>query len=415
MKRIAAVLVSVMLAGAVAPASAREDGYTRLFAVDLDAPLPSYQELQERYGKNNIYDRRYDFSWNIGHKFDDIFARTILTYGTSDKRLKPEGEEMLLAMVEALPPETYPYIGPYLHTVSGMSPKILNLPGIKETKNKFPERIAPQLKSIKNLEFLSPYLYYLLMPEIWPDYVPPATERIPQETTYPKLKYNPGFYAMLRRLVPPESFYPSAEDKQPFHQRQRTLEITPDTPLTTADVKAFVSTLPKVRDFAAKEGRLTELTRAGILVNAYEAEQGKALPLNTLKDLVNPCRRLAQRIRLLGLENEFVTLIGTEGFRLNEWAYTCDRIIKAYRVSKMSPAAVATVLDYKQGIYNKEQLRALPEYVKGGQLAAMFSLVEMYRAPLPDVMSVRPNRRSIETELKRSDYTLAGVPIAVSP
>ena len=40
---------------------------------------------------------------------------------------------------------------------------------IKETKNKFPTRIAPQLADIEDLEFLSPYLYYLLMPEMWPE------------------------------------------------------------------------------------------------------------------------------------------------------------------------------------------------------------------------------------------------------
>ena len=62
-------------------------------------------------------------------------------------------------MIQSLPKQYYPYIGPYLHTVPNMSPKILNLPGIKETKNQFPERIAPQLKDIPNLEFLSPYLY----------------------------------------------------------------------------------------------------------------------------------------------------------------------------------------------------------------------------------------------------------------
>ena len=48
--------------------------FAKIFAVDLGSPLPSFAELKQSYVKNNIYDRKYDFSWNIGHKFDDVFA-----------------------------------------------------------------------------------------------------------------------------------------------------------------------------------------------------------------------------------------------------------------------------------------------------------------------------------------------------
>ena len=53
-----------------------------------------------------------------------------------------------------MPPQMYEYIGPYLHTVPGIPEKVLNMPGIKETKNKFPSRIAPQLADIEDIEMI---------------------------------------------------------------------------------------------------------------------------------------------------------------------------------------------------------------------------------------------------------------------
>ena len=66
----------------------------------------------------------------------------------------------MLEQLKNTPKEYYPYIGPYLHTIPGISEKVLNLPGIKETKTGFRKRIAPQLADIENLEFMSPALYF---------------------------------------------------------------------------------------------------------------------------------------------------------------------------------------------------------------------------------------------------------------
>ena len=61
-------------------------------------------------------------------------------------------EKMLL--LENMHKEYYQYIGPYLHTVPTISEKVLNMPGIKETKNKFPTRIAPQVADIEDIEIV---------------------------------------------------------------------------------------------------------------------------------------------------------------------------------------------------------------------------------------------------------------------
>ena len=132
---------------------------SKYFEVDLDAPLPDISALKKEYAsKTAIYKPRYILGYELGKGFDPVWKGVINTYGTSEKRLKSVGEDDLFDMIVSLPKEMYPYIGPFLHSTPNISEKILNLPGIKETKNKFPERIAPQLQDIEDLEFLSPYL-----------------------------------------------------------------------------------------------------------------------------------------------------------------------------------------------------------------------------------------------------------------
>ena len=79
-------------------------------------------------------------------------------------------EEDIYNALKRLPPIAYPYIGPYLHSVPYMSERILNMPGIKETKGKFPTRIAPQMRGYakKYGKYMSKHLYVFLMPEAWP-------------------------------------------------------------------------------------------------------------------------------------------------------------------------------------------------------------------------------------------------------
>ena len=46
--------------------------YSAFYAVDLSEELPSLDKLRKMYVKNTIYDKKYEFSWNIGHKFDEV-------------------------------------------------------------------------------------------------------------------------------------------------------------------------------------------------------------------------------------------------------------------------------------------------------------------------------------------------------
>lgn len=403
--------------GAVTATKAKtqdEYDYSKFFAVDLQEKLPSIDKLREMYVKNTIYDRRYEFAWNIGHKFDEFFGEVIKTYGSSDKRIKKQGEDELYAMIKNMPKELYPYIGPYLHTVPNMSGKILEMPGIKETKNKFPERISEHVKGIKNLEFLSPFMYFVLMPEIWPDYK--DTREYPKEKPiYAKVKYDEKFWQKVRAMVRPEDYYPNREKKgEDIKDKLRTINPSLGTPLSSADVKAFGRTLREINEFSKAPGRMALLSEARILINNHEDATGKGLPVNTLKDLVNPCQRLIQRLRVTRLEGEFMQIVGKEGFSPEEWAYTCDKTIKAYRLSRINWSTVASILNYKQNLY-KETIMDMPLIFRGRQVSAMLAIPEMYKASREDVEAVRKNRQMLSEEFKAIDYTIAGAPIDVSP
>ena len=157
-----------------------------------------------------------------------------------------------------------------------------------------------------------------------------------------------------------------------------------------------------------------ELTEARWLINQYEASQNQALPINTLKDMVNPCQRLVQRLKLIGRHFEFAKIVAKEGFSLEEWAYTCDKTIKAYRVSKMTASTLQAVMDLQDNVY-KSELQKLPDIFKGTQVITMLAIPEMYKAPYKDVQAVKKNRRELEKLFKELDYTLVDAPIEIMP
>ena len=407
MKRftIAFVLVFCFVFGA----SAEKRDYSKYFEVDLDAPVPDLQKLAEEIrAQKQVYNPRYLVSWELGEAFDGVFREVITTYGTSEKRIKAGYEDDLVEVISALPKEFYPYIGPYLHTVPGIPEKILNMPGIKETKNKFPERIAPQLQDIEDLEFLSPYLYILLMPEMWPEDVPQEKPQ-KRQAKFPRTPYNPDYYAKIFESVPEGGFGgANARGETSLKDKLRTLKITKTSPLTTADIKAFLNTLDGVFAFSTFENKL-KLFRTESLLNYYEAKNDNVLPMNSLKDMVNPCQRLALKIKWAGMETEFSKAVASEGFGLKEWAYTCDKTIKAYRAIIVSESRVAGIRQFKRGLYDSAFQGLSPKW-REKQYATMYSVIEMYKTNKNDILEALKN----ESEIKKKIYPFGPV-FVISP
>ena len=377
-------------------------------------PLPKYEDLQQKYIiERRRYNRRYEYYWGIGNLFDNVFRATITDYGSSERRIRHEHEEDLLDMLSLIPKEYYQYIGPYLHTVPNMPEKVLNMPGIKETKNKFPTRIAPQLAGIEDLEFLSPYLYYLLMPEMWPE------NRIPQEMpvmkkSSPKVEYDEKLYQKIRTLVPEDEFIPGAKPEVKVGNSDlRTIHPDVNSPLTSADIKAFARTLPKVYAIGENIYTMGRIYGAGNLLDIWEIENNIGLPMNSLKDIVNPCQRLVQKLRLAGLETNLRMAVGGEGFSPEEWAYTCDKTIKAYRMGMIRSGTLASIKAFQNGAYDEYLEETLGGKKADLQFATMQAMVEMYKAPLNDILEVRKNRKLLKKEFEAGKYRILGQPISV--
>ncbi|MDR1694624.1 MAG: hypothetical protein LBR70_05500 [Lactobacillaceae bacterium] len=389
--------------------------YTRLFDIDLEEKLPPIEELREKYiNPNQDFDRKYDYHWNIGNVFDEVFKATIVSYGSSTKRIPHEEEKNLERVLNVIPKEYWEYIGPYLHTVPGIPEKILNMPGIKETKNRFPTRIARELEDIEDIEFLSPYLYFMLMPEAWPSYR--ETEEIPRKrflSNPGKTKYDPEFFNKIKELVPEENYYPGSGISQSLKSRLRTINPTKDSPLTSADVKAFVSTIYDVEKFGEEDYNVLKISEAGSLLEAWEIDNGKGLPVQALKAVVNPCQRLAQKIRLAGLEYKFLKVIGKQGFDLNSWAYTCDKTFKAYRVASLNSKYIPSIMNYQRKVYEKE-VQMLDDESAQQQYATMQSIAEMYKAPIEDVLEVRSSGDELRKEILKIQETLIDSPVIMN-
>lgn len=409
------VLAGIMLTvSAVHAAIPNKEKYDKYFEVDLNAELPTYDALQKNYfDKHSVYDRKYDWHWNIGNVFDAVFRTAINGYGSTEKRVKAAHEEAMLTALELLPPEYYQYVGPFLHTVPSMSEKVLNLPGIKETKNRFPDRIAPQLADVEDLEFLSPYLYFLLMPEAW------SENQTPQEQ--PRMKQQPvksvrntKLYDLIKKIVPADEFYPgAAEDKGPDMSDLRTIDITADSPLSSGDIKAFVKTLPELNKLQGNVEAMAKIYGAGSLLDVWENEQGNGLPVNSLKDLIYPCRRLVQKMRIAGEENYLRYIVAKEGFTPEEWAYTCDKTISAYRMITLSHSTVLSLKAYAFGVYDDYTREVLGDKAEM-QFINMQAALRMHEVPRHDVLEAYKNRKLLRDAFHQAGYSVIAAPIAIS-
>lgn len=412
MRRLAAILTIAVLTAAGNAGAVSMADYQKAFVIDLDNDtFPTFAELEQQFNEENkLYDPRYHTVWELLGEFDrDFYARTA-TYGINEKRLKWEEEEDVLAIINSLPEDMYPYIGPMLFLIPNMSEKVLNLPKIKETKNKFPERIAPQLKDVEDIEFLSPFLYYLLKPEMWPENQ--KNIEIPQMTPYhPKVVYDEKFYQKIKSIVRPEKYMLDGDtENRVTRSEMRTINPDRNTLLTSADVRAFANTIDTVEDwYRSGDNRYRVSQAAAMLMAREQADDPTIAP--GLRDLVNPCARLVVKAKIIGRERELAFRVAKEGFTLHEWAYTCDKVVKAYRTSLMTRYMLQAIKSYKNGTYDDEINKLSPKY-RAMRYSTMQAIVEMYKTPLADLREVRKNRSLLEDTWRKYNFQLAETPLS---
>ena len=380
------------------------------FEINLEKDkIPSLEELEKFfYKESTLYSPRYKSVYDLLGDFDKEFYQISKNYGNTEKRLKWQQEDQIIAILEKLPKEMYPYVGPMLFEVPGMSEKVLNMPGIKETKNQFPKVIAEQLKDVEDIEFLSPFLYYILMPEAWPENY--RRVELPQlRKMHPKVNYDEKFYLALKKIVVPEDYMIKGGKKRIGKSDLRTINPTPDTLLTAADVAAFARTIETTENWV--EVNKYELSKVTSMWLNYDVQNGdETVP--GMKDMVNPCQRLVQKAQILGKERELAALVAGEGWTLYEWAYTCDKTIKAFRLGHISSTMVQALRMYRSGVYDEETEKLSPQ-MRAWRFSTMQALSEMYNAPLSDVKEVRKNRALLNEKWKNYGYKIFGVTLGL--
>lgn len=399
-----------------APLSAAEIDYDHLFDIDNQEVFPLITELESDYKKETaIYDWRYNYSWNMPKVFDSDFKNNIFRFGAFEKRLENVDEESLLKDLKHLPREFYPYIGPVLHTVRGLSGKILDLPGIKETKNKFPDRIAAGLSHIPNLQYASPELYLFLMPEVFGENLDSIEFPQPVLRRGKKMRgrIDPRFINKLIATTPIKN-YALNSAPIPAATGVRNYLANPSAPLSGADVKAFIATLDGLQTFRQQDNNEIELIMADPLINLWDKKNGIDPNVSYLKKAVNPCQSIIRKIKLTGKKNAFQQIIGGQAFGLDDWAQTCDKVIKAYRVVKAPHSYITSIKMMKTGYYEKslERLGYTPNEIQQ-QKYFLHAALQMYKTTRQNIEAVTPYRDELKQMFNILGPQYMGVPLAI--
>jgi hypothetical protein len=397
-------------------AAAQIKEYDRIYDIDLNESVPLITELQREYKETKSpYNWKYDFTWDMPKQFNTDFRQTIKGFSLSEKRLENPDEEMLLRALKQVPEEFYPYIGPSLYTVKGLSGKILDLPGIKGTKNQFPPKIASVFADIPNIEFVSPAFYPYLLPQLWGEDLEVLEFPTPQKkpSSLPKIKINPEFIKKLNQKVRFEDYALTNADK-PKSEGIRHYNFRKDTPLSTADVRAFAATLPDLQDFRQHNFNEMNLIYSGGLIAFQDEKKGINRDVSYLKNAVNPCQSIARKIKWSGLRLEFQNIIGKQAMGLSDWAYICERTIKAYRQISLNSANAISLRMLRSGlVYRLMSKYDFTPEERQQQRYFLEATVRMYETTEEDIKAVKPLRSDLQKKLISLGPSYGGTPIVL--
>lgn len=403
----------ILLLSAQSQAQLKEFEHT--YDVDLNEEIPMLWRLQKEYRKSRSdYDWHYDYSWNIPPVFDKDFDQSIKRFGTIEKRIENADEEALLRDLQRLPKEFYPYIGPVLHTVPGLSGKILDLPGIKETKNQFPQKVASKLAAIPDIEFVSPGLYIYLMPMIFGEGI--NSREFPQITNkhqnMPPIRIKKELLESALKEVPTEKFALNAT-ALPKNPGIRHYNAEASTPLSQADVKAFIGTLDGLLKFKSDLKTDVKFISLNGVMSYWDEKHGVNKNAAFLKTMVNPCQTIARKVKWLGLRQEFQKIIGPQAFGLDDWAYTCDKTLKAYRSASQTHAEITVMNILKKG-YIYAMINQFDYYTPEERLTHKYFIeasIQLYQSTLADMDAVKPYKDELQQRLGKFGSNILGTPL----
>lgn len=259
-------------------------------------------------------------------------------------------EDDIYRLILMLPKYAYQYIGPFIHEMPYVSDRILNIPGIKETKGKFPTRIAPQMKEYvkKYGKYMSTHLYIYLMPEAW---ARPQREKSTfkgyskiikiDENTKPDDLFILNNVSLLNKhqMLSADKYRTGEALQKKVRPQTPAEKVTQTSALTEGDVEAALASFKAIeQEFGTN--RFDEF---------HTALRDMSLSDNNLMgEMLNPMQTLVDKINRLPEKDRFAKTVAKHGFTPESWGITVDKIIKARRVANMSPAVALNLAAWRK-------------------------------------------------------------------
>lgn len=322
-------------------------------------------------------------------------------------------EDDMYDLIVSMPPYTYQYFAPFLHTLPYMPERIMNIPGIKELKGKFPTRIAPQMKEYaeKYGKDMSPHLYVYLMPEAWP-----SQEREKEtfkgynkiitidEDTKPEDLFIINRASVLNEheMPSPERYRSGAFEQRVVRPQTPADQVTETSALTEGDIEAVLSSIDAVKQ-AFGENRLDGF---------HSQIRGMSISDdNLMGELLNPMQTLVDKIKRLPESAKFAETVGRYGFTPDTWALTTDKIIKAARVARMSPGTALTLRTWRGLKTPPASFDILSPRNRQTAWDSIQLYLGLYSTTKENLLAVRNYRDNIRDAFAAQDMTFMEAPV----
>lgn len=317
-------------------------------------------------------------------------------------------ENDIYNLIKSFPKEYYQYIGPFIHDVPYMSERILNIPGIKETKGKLPTRIAPQMREYvkKYGKYMSKHLYIYLMPEVW------NIENTREENVYnfkktvdidENLKISDFFSIKPISLLdkyPIENNFKENKSYIPVQEQTKIENVTQNSILTTGDIEAGLKSIDELNK-AFGSDRLDSFHHSIRNMNL----------VSTQEELRNPMLAFKNKVLKLPEKKIFIRILSRNNFTPETWAITMDKIIKAHRVAHITPAISLNIATWKQKDSLNSMINSFSERDKKVTIDSLQLFADLYTAPRENVLAVKKYSDKIRKAFLTRDMMVFESPV----
>ena len=250
--------------------------------------------------------------------------------------------------------------------MTALSHRLRTMPEVARWRGKVPTRIAPELqgKDPYDWQYLSPYLYVYLMPEIWPSYQrerqaakPAITRQINWKNTEEAQR---AFAPAERRMA----------IQKEIQQRAQT---DVEGGLTEQDKQAVHQVFSDLLEFSK--------TREGKAVFAHVV---LALDSDKIYDaMARPCAAMVRGMHAIQMESFLTPALDKAQISEKDFTEKCERVTRAYRVSHSSPEMAMYIIGLQ---------RKLKRNPSAKEAVIWKALIDMFSVSMADVQSVLPEK-----------------------